>query len=148
MLARLVQKWFSLFTLYTMGLSDTIRNTQATDILTAIDLQVAHGTIKVYSGTRPAKNGAATTLLSTLTLNKPSFTASAGVLTLSTSPAISDTNAANSGTATWARVADGGANFVMDIGVGGGLDLTFDNYAITAGGTVNLTGGTITIGNA
>lgn len=151
MIARLVFALLGFLRLSVMGLSDTIRTSQATDIRTAIDLQSSAGKLKLYSGTRPAKNGTATTLLSTMILNKPSFTISSGVMTLIVSPAISDTNAANAGTATWARLTDGGDNFVADLLVtvtGGGGDVTIDNVSITAGGTVNLTGGTITIGNA
>lgn len=130
-----------------IGLSDTIRAAQANDIKNAVDAQTPAGTIKVYNGTRPAKGGAVTTLLCTFTLNKPSFTQSNGVLTLIVSPAIADNDAANTGTATWARIADGTGTFVADMGVGGGAELTLDNYNITQHGIVNLTSGTITVGN-
>lgn len=161
MIARFIRAYFGLFQLNAMGLADSIRATQATDIRTAVDVESSAGKLKIMGGTRPGtKNGSppAGNPLSTLILNKPSFTVgngsngfSTGQLGLITSPGISDTNAANTGTATWARLTDGGDNFVADLSVtasGGGGDVTIDNTSITAGGTVNLTGGTFTVGNA
>lgn len=173
MLYRLIRAYFSLFTFYAMGLVDTVRNAQAIDIRTAVDAQASAGKLVLYTATRPAKGAAITSqlVLATLVLNKtgiggathgsfyPIGTAEGGtqgLATLNTTPAISDTNAGgpshtNSGVAAWARLVDGGDNFVADLTVtvtGGGGDVTIDNTTITAGGTVNLTGGTITIGNA
>lgn len=134
--------------LYLFQLNDTIRIAEANVILAALDAQTQNAQLRLYDGTRPSKGGTTTTLISTLTFNKPSFTQSNGILTLIVSPAISDSSAAATGTPTWARLVDGLGNFVGDVDVGPGKEVTLDNYNITITGIVNCTSGTITVGNA
>lgn len=103
------------------------------------------GKLRLYSGTRPATNGTATTLLGELTCGSPfAAAASGGVLTLNALTA--DSAADASGTATWARLLKADNTFVADFTVtatGGGGDLEMDNPVIEAGAV--LTPGTITI---
>lgn len=135
----------------TIALNTTTRNNRLAQITSAIDAGSAGGTIKIYSGARPATGAALSgnTLLSTLTMPKPSAPSpSGGVLTFNSIPA--DTNAAATGTAAWARIADSNGNFVMDLSVtatGGGGDIQINNTSITAGQTVAVNSATITDGN-
>jgi hypothetical protein len=108
--------------------------------------------LKIYKGTRPATGGAASDLdlLAQLTFaGNIASAASGGVLTL-IAPA-TQTSAAGTGTASWARIVKSDTTtVVMDMLVSatlGGGDLTLDSTEITAGGTVAITGGTITAGN-
>ena len=132
-----------------LGLATALRNSR----LDAITAFVGGSAIlRIYSGSRPATGGTATTLLAQLTCN-PTFApgASSGVLTLNAiSPA---TSAAATGTASWFRLlkADG-TTFVMDgsvstIAAGTG-DMRLDDTAIVLGGTVAISSATITEGNA
>lgn len=136
----------------TIGINTTTRNSRLTQISAAIDAGSTGGTIKIYSGTRPATGAALSgnTLLSTLTFQKPSAPApSGGVLTFSQITA--DTNAAATGTAAWARISDSTGAFVMDMSVtatGGGGDIQINTTTITAGGTVAVNSATITEANA
>lgn len=113
-----------------------------------IDAGAGAGTIQIRSGTRPVTADAAATgtLLATLTFSDPAFgaTTTGGVATASA--ITSDTDADNTGTATWARVLDSDSNTIMDLSVGtSGTEITLDSVAIVAGGTVSLTSLTVTI---
>lgn len=103
------------------------------------------GKLRLYSGTRPATEGTATTMLGELTCGSPFASAAAnGVLTLNALTA--DSAADASGTVTWARLLKSDNTFVADFAVtptGGGGDLTMDNPVVAAGAV--LTPGTITI---
>lgn len=106
--------------------------------------------LKIFSGTRPATGGAETTKLAQLTFSGNIGTCTNGVITLSIPP--SDTSADATGTASWARITrSDGTTVVTDMTVtatGGGGDLTLDSTSVTLGGTVAITAGTITTGNA
>ena len=107
--------------------------------------------LKIFSGSRPATGGAETTKLAQLTFSgNIAGAASAGALTLNIPP--SDTSADATGTASWARITKAdGTTVVTDMSVtatGGGGDLQLDSTSITLGGTVAITSGTITAGNA
>jgi hypothetical protein len=107
--------------------------------------------LKIFSGSRPATGGAETTKLAQLTFSGAiAAAASGGVLTLNI-PA-SDTSADATGTASWARITKSdGTTVVTDMTVsatGGGGDLQLDSTSITLGGTVAITSGSITVGNA
>ena len=132
----------------TIGLLDTIRDSRLTQITTAIDAGAGAGTLKIYDGARPAKAGAVTNLLATLTFSDPcESTITGGVLTFDS--IADDTSADQDGTATWARVEDSVATFVMDMSVGtSGEDINLNSVAITTGSTVSITSATITDGNA
>lgn len=122
--------------------------TSIADVVTAaVDGGSGAGTLKVYTGSKPATvaTGATGTLLATFTLADPSAAAAAaGVATWDFSPTITATVAAT-GTAGWFRVADSTGAAVFDGTVGtSGADLIFSAVAWTSGGTVELTGGTTT----
>jgi hypothetical protein len=106
--------------------------------------------LKIFSGTKPALGGAETTKLAQLTFTGNIGTCANGIITI---PQMSsDTSADATGTASWARILKSdNATIVMDMDVsagGGGATLTLDNTSVTVGGTVAVTGGTITVGNA
>jgi len=132
-----------------LGFATNLRNAMADAITTFAG---GSGKLRIYSGTRPATGGTATTLLAELTLNATfAPAASSGVLTLNA--VTSDTSADNTGTATWFRIVKSdGTTHVMDGSVGAtgsGADLELDNTSIVAGGTVAIsTPRTITMGNA
>ena len=124
----------------------SIRNAQADAITTRAG---ASALLRIYDGTRPASNGAATTLLAELTCNATFAPAgSSGAITLN---AITQDSVANAtGTATWFRIVQSnGTSFVMDGNVGtSGSDLNLNTVSIVAGGVVAVTSAVITMGNA
>jgi hypothetical protein len=124
-----------------------LRNARLDAITTKIDAGAGAGLLRIYDGTRPATGGAATTLLAELTFSDPSSAAAAsGVLTAS---AITQDSSANAtGTASWFRVVDSTAAFVMDGNVGtSGSDLNLTTVSITATQPVSVTSFVITEGN-
>lgn len=129
-----------------LGYAAGLRNAQLDAITT-----FAGGSCKLrlYSGTRPATGGTATTLLAELTCNATFAPgASGGVLTLN---AITQDSAADAtGTATWFRIVKSdGTTHVMDGNVGtSGSDLNLNTTAIVANAAVSVTSFTITAGNA
>lgn len=128
------------------GYNVLMRNAQ----LDAITAFVGAGAkIRIYSGTRPATGGAATTLLAELTGGTPfAGAAAAGVLTVNA--VTGDASADSTGTATWFRVwkADGTTQCI-DGAVGtSGAELNLVSTSIVAGGPVSITSFTITRGNA
>lgn len=127
-----------------LGYVTTLRNTRLDAITTAIG---SSGKLRVFSGTKPATGGAETTLLASLPLSATAAAAaSAGVLTLNA--ITNDTNAAASGTPTWARLTTSANGAVVDMtaGVGSG-DLNF-NAAIVATGIVSCSSFVITDGTS
>ncbi len=110
--------------------------------------------LRFYSGTRPATNGAITTLLATLACNATFAPAASGstdgaavTLTLN---AITGANASASGTATWFRLyKSDGTTFVMDGDVGtSGADLNMTTNVFVSGQPVAVSSFVITEGNA
>ena len=132
-----------------LGFDSTLRNNRLNQITSRAG---GSALLRIYSGSRPATAGAATTLLAQLTCNATfAPAASSGVLTLNAiSPA---TSAAATGTATWFRIVQSdGSTFVMDGSVStvaaGTGDLRLDDTNIVLGGTVAISSATITEGNA
>ena len=130
------------------GFPALVRNAQL-DALTTYAGSAA--LLKIFSGSRPSTGGAETTKLAQLSFSgNIAAAASSGVLTLNI-PA-SDTSADATGTASWARITrSDGTTVVADMSVsatGGGGDLQLDSTSITLGGTVAITSGSITAGNA
>ena len=124
-----------------------LRNARLDAITTKIDAGAGAGLLRIYDGSRPATGGTATTLLAELTFSDPSSAAaSGGVLTAS---AITQDSSANAtGTATWFRVVDSAATFVMDGNVGtSGSDLNLTSTSITITQPVSVTSFVITEGN-
>jgi hypothetical protein len=129
----------------TLGYVTGLRNAQMDAITTFAGNS---GKLRIYSGTRPATGGTATTLLAELTCNATfAPSASGGVLTLNAITA--DSSADATGTATWFRLLKSdGTTIVMDGDVGtSGSDLNLNSTSITAGGTVSVTSFVITCGN-
>jgi len=129
----------------TIGMSAALRNARLDAITTAAG---ANAKLRLYSGTRPATGGTATTLLAELTCAATfAPAASGGVLTLNA--ITSDSSADASGTATWARLVKSDNTFVMDMDVGTtGADLNMNSNVISAGAAVAITGATLTEANA
>jgi len=129
----------------TIGMSAALRNARLDAITTAAG---ANAKLRLYSGTRPATGGTATTLLAELTCAATlAPAASGGVLTLNA--ITSDTSADASGAATWARLVKSDNTFVMDMDVGtSGADLNMNSNVISAGAAVAITGATLTEANA
>lgn len=128
-----------------LGYSTTLRNAQLDAITTAVGTS---GKIRIYSGTRPATGGTATTLLAELPCSATfAAAASGGVLTLNAITA--DSSADATGTASWFRVLTSANVAVIDGDVGtSGSDLNLNSVSLTAGGSVSITSFTITAGNA
>ena len=123
----------------------TLRNTMLDAITTAAG---ASALLRIYSGSRPATGGAATTLLAELTCNATfAPAASGGVLTLNA--ITQDSSADASGTATWFRtVKSDGTTHVLDGNVGtSGSDLNLTTTTIVAAQPVSVSSFTITEGN-
>jgi len=119
---------------YIMRLTDTRMNA----VTTAIDANAAAGFIEIGTA-------AMATVLVAITLSKPSFTESAGVLTMAGAPKSGTASA--TGTAAAARIKDGGAVNVIISGltVGtSGTDIVLNSTAISSGETVTLNSLTIT----
>jgi hypothetical protein len=129
----------------TIGMSPALRNARLDAITTAAG---ANAKLRLYSGTRPATGGTATTLLAELTCGATlAPAASGGALTLNA--ITSDSSADASGTATWARLVKSDNTFVMDMDVGtSGADLNMNSNVISAGAAVAITGATLTEANA
>lgn len=126
----------------------TLRNSML-DTITA--LAGGSALLRIYSGSQPSTGGAETTLLAQLTMNSTfAPPASSGVLTAN---AIApNTSAAATGTATWFRIyASNGTTIVMDGSVStvaaGTGDMRLDSTSIVIGGTVAISGATITAPN-
>jgi len=130
----------------TIGMSSTLRTNRADEIVAEVGNACK---VEFYTATRPATGVAITsqTLLGTVTGASPFGTTSAGVTTVS--DMTEDSSADATGTATWARILQSDDTFVMDCSVGtSGEDINLDSVSIVAGGTIDITGGTITEGNA
>lgn len=130
-----------------ISISSALATSIADVVTAAVDGGSGAGTLKVYTGSKPATvaTGVTGTLLATFTLEDPSAAAaSAGVATWDFSPTITAVVAAT-GTAGYFRVATSAGTAVLDGTVGtSGADLNFSSVSWTSGGTVELTSGTTT----
>ena len=124
----------------TVRFTNALKTGVLTQIQNAIDAGSAGGTIKIYTGAIPTTADTAVTsqvLLGTLTFSETCGVNASGSLTMA---AITQDSAAdNSGTATWARVADSSGNAFVDIDVttiGGGGALQLNTVNIVAGGPI------------
>lgn len=124
-----------------MQCSTTLRNALLSAVSTAVG---ASGTLKISTGSAPGVGNALSgTLLSTLaavTFGSPS----AASMTVA---ATADSSAAASGTPGYYRIATSGGTGVIEGTAGSGQELAITG-SISLGGTVTLTSGTITSGNA
>lgn len=133
----------------TIGVKTAARTAWCQELIDQIDAGTGAGSLKFYTSPRPSTGGTATTLLATIGLTDPCGTAANGVLTFNSF--VDDTNAAASGVAAWARLADSDGNFVCDLSVGtvgSGSDIELSTTTITATGSVSVTSGTIVAGNS
>lgn len=132
----------------TIGMSTPLLRNPRLDLITTA--AGANAKLRLYSGSRPATGGTATTLLAELTCGSTlAAAASGGVLTLNA--ITTDSSADASGTATWARLVKSDNTFVMDMSVGAigsGADLEMNSNVISAGAAVAITGATLTEANA
>lgn len=122
----------------------TLRNTMLTDIVTFAG---SAALVRIYSGSRPATGGTATTLLAQLTCSATLGTVSAGVLTFNA--ITQDSSADATGTATWFRVVKSdGTTQVIDGNCGtSGSDMNLTTTSIVAAQPVSISSWTITEGN-
>lgn len=130
-----------------LAYSTTLRNTRLDAIDDAANGGAGAALLRIYDGTRPATGGTATTLLAELTFSDPAFgAAGSGIITAS---AITQDASANAtGTATWFRVVDSSATFVMDGNVGtSGSDLNMTTTSIVSTQPVSCSSFVITEGN-
>lgn len=117
--------------------------------LDAITTQVGTGAIiRIYSGTRPATGGTATTVLAELSVSG-AFAPAASASALTVNAITQDSSANATGTASWGRVLTSGdvPKIDFDVGSPSGFDLNLNSASITAGGTVSITSFVITAGN-
>lgn len=128
----------------TIGMVAGLRNAELDAITTFVG-----GTAKIaiFSGTRPATGGTATTELARLTCNATfAPAASGGVLTLNS---ITSANASATGTASWFRMfKTDGTTICFDGDVGtSGSDLNLNTTSIVSGGPVAISSFVLTAGN-
>lgn len=122
-----------------------LRSDMADEILASLGNAA---TIKFYTGTQPA--GPATAigaqvLLGTLTGGTPFGTVTNGVLTAGA--VTQDSAADNTGTATWARLANSGGTAQIDCSVGTtDADIILNTTAIVTGGPITMSSLVITLG--
>lgn len=134
----------------TLGMSETLRNNRADEIAA---LAGSAALLEIYDGTRPATGGAATTLLAQLTCGTPFAPAASGG-DLTANSISDDTDANNTGTATWWRLTDSGGTHVTDGDArasgdpDNGEELVLDTTSIVSGGNVSVTSFVVSEGNA
>lgn len=130
----------------TISIATATRNLALDRITTDIG---ASGRLRIYDGTPPANANAALSgnnLLADLPLSATfAPAASGGVLTAS---AITTTNAALSGTASFFRLTTSGGTAVLQGSMGtSGQDLNMNTLAIVSGGPVAVSSFVLTAGN-
>jgi len=128
-----------------LGFVAATRNARADAITTRAG---GSARLAIFSGTRPATGGAATTELARLTCNATfAPSASAGVLTLNS---ITTANATATGTASWFRLFQTDGTTIVfdgDVAVSGG-DLNLNTLSIVSGGPVAISSFVLTESNA
>lgn len=112
-----------------------------------VDYAGANAKVRMYTATRPATGGTATTQLAELTCGATLGTVSAGVLTFSA--ITQDSSADATGTATWFRVVKSdGTTHVTDGNIAtSGSDMNLTTTAIVATQPVSISSWTITEAN-
>jgi hypothetical protein len=105
----------------------------------------AGGTLKIYTGSQPstANDDATGNLIATITLPNPAF--SGAIIGVASKTGTWAATVSVSGTAGWARFANGDDSKRLDVSCGQASgDISFDNSAFLAGGTVQISTFTIT----
>jgi len=121
----------------TVSYAGSLKSTRMQADIAAIDGNASPGVIEIGTA------GMAATLV-TITLSKPSFTESTGVITMAGAPKSGTASA--TGTAAAARIKDGGGNVIVSgltVGVSGS-DINLGSVAISSGQQVTLSSGSIT----
>jgi hypothetical protein len=126
----------------------SLRSTRLSAVVTEIG---SFGTLKIYTGTSPGVNSAASgTLLAVLTLAETACgTVTAGELNFSAITA--EDSALADGTAGYARITKSNDAAVADLSIGAtgsGADIILNNVNIVTGGEVSISSAKITEGNA
>ncbi len=121
-------------------LAPGIRTARLAVISNALDAAVSGGVIQIYTEPRPAEDALADqVLLAEIRLPKPCVLEIAdGVLSFAQ---LGETLCVRSGTAAWARLADGNGKQVADLDVGlpgSGADVELSGLNLLAGGTVTV----------
>jgi hypothetical protein len=119
--------------------NSTLKSTRMAAVITAIDANASPGTIEIGTAGMAA-------VLATITLSKPSFAESGGVITMAGAP--KSGIAAGTGTAAAACIKHGGGTSVVTgLTVGtSGCDINLNGVSIVSGQTVTLSSGTISHG--
>jgi hypothetical protein len=114
-----------------------LKSARMREVIDAIDDDTDPGELIITDGTNA---------LVSITLAKPSFTESGGVITMAGAPRSGDATA--TGTASVARIEDGGGTTVVSgLTVGTtGAEVNLNSVAISSGQTVTLNSGAITHG--
>lgn len=117
--------------------NSALKSTRMAAVISAIDANASAGFIEICTAAFAA-------VLCTITLSKPSFTESGGVITMAGVP--KSGVASGGGTAAIARIKDGGSTTVVNnLSVGtSGSDINLNSVAISSGQTITLSSGTIT----
>lgn len=123
----------------TVTYNTTLKNTRMNAVVSAID---NGGAGSLLFGDSSGFGGA--NLLASITFNSTCGTVSGGVLTFSDTP-LTDSSAAETGTATQAEVEDGTGHVVISgLTVGtSGSDINLSSTSIVSGQSVTLTSATI-----
>ena len=126
----------------TLRLATSARNAAVKGVTDLIDAGSGAGTISIYSGAQPATpaTAASGTLLATVVLGKPAFSAPSNGVAAGADPAA--VNAVATGTAGWCRVADSAGSAVIDGDVtasGGSGFMQLSSTALAAGAPVDIT---------
>lgn len=139
----------------TIKLATAVRNSRVQQIADAIDAGATGGVLTMYSGTRPATPGGSidpftNLVLGVLTFSKPCKSSiDNGVLTFAS--IAQDPSADNSGTATWARIANSDGGFVLDLDItnnSGNGDIKLNSTDIIQGGPISVISASLTEGNS
>lgn len=127
-----------------MKLSEALRNSMANAIRDRIDA-AGPGVLRMYTGDMPTHADGWITaqqrVLATLTFENPSAPDSEGGALVFAKIA-EDSKAAETGSATWARIEDGAGNRVFDCDVGGGPEsgamIVMNTQDVVQGGLVRI----------
>lgn len=118
-----------------------IRNTRLAAIANALDAANSGGLVRIYSEPRPmpGEELIGQVLLAEIHLPKPcALEIIGGMLTFAP---VGETLCARSGTAAWARFADGDGRLVVDMDVGlpgSGAEVELSDLHLLAGGTITV----------
>lgn len=133
-------------------LSNAVRGSMATSLITAIDAGSGPALLKFYTSGMPAGPDTAITsqtLLGTLTCSDPSATQTNGVITFAS--ITQDSSADATGTAVWARLTASDGTAICDFDVtdtNGTGSIKLNTTSIVAGGPITMSSLTITMGGA